>query len=138
MPAYCLAAQFVDWIGHRLLQLIGFFVMGLAFLLIGVIPHVTTTVTPFLILFGLTYFFAELGPNTTTFILPAEIYPTSARATGHGISAGIAKVGAFLGVFLLRMLGTTGETPSNSSISAVATPDAAIRARKRTRYVVAS
>ncbi len=33
------------------------------------------TVTPFLILFGATYFFSEFGPNTTTFVYPAEIFP---------------------------------------------------------------
>jgi MFS family permease len=104
VPGYYLAANFIDRIGHRLLQMIGFFFMGLAFLLIGVIPHVTTTVAPFLILFGMSYFFAEFGPNTTTFILPAEVFPTSARSTGHGISAGIAKVGAFIGVFLLPVI----------------------------------
>ncbi len=112
VPGYYLAAQFIDRIGHRRLQLIGFFGMGLAFLLIGVIPKVTTTVAPFMILFGISYFFAEFGPNTTTFILPAEIFPTSSRTTAHGISAGVAKVGAFLGVFLLPVIksdfGTAG------------------------------
>ena len=80
--------------------------MGLAFLLIGVIPNVTTTVAPFLVLFGISYFFAEFGPNTTTFILPTEVFPTSARTTGHGIAAGIAKVGAFIGVFLFPVVKT--------------------------------
>ncbi len=106
VPGYYLAAHFMDRIGHRLLQMIGFFFMGLAFLLIGVIPNVTTTVAPFLVLFGFSYFFAEFGPNTTTFVLPAEIFPTSARTTGHGIAAGVAKVGAFIGVFLLPVIKT--------------------------------
>jgi MFS family permease len=100
VPGYYLAATFVDRIGHRLLQIIGFIGMAVAYLLIGLIPGLTTTVAPFLILFGMSYFFAEFGPNTTTFILPAEIFPTSERTTGHGISAGVAKVGAFIGVFL--------------------------------------
>lgn len=100
VPGYFLAAHFIDRIGHRRLQLIGFPMMGLAFLLIGVIPGVTTSVTPFLVLFGISYYFAEFGPNTTTFVLSAEVYPTSARTTGHGISAGVAKLGAFIGVYL--------------------------------------
>jgi PHS family inorganic phosphate transporter-like MFS transporter len=112
VPGYYLAARFIDQIGHRMLQIIGFVGMALAYLLIGVIPGVTTTVVPFMILFGCSYFFAEFGPNTTTFILPAEIFPTSARTTGHGIAAGMAKVGAFLGVFLLPVItshfGTVG------------------------------
>lgn len=99
VPGYILAAAYMDRIGHRRLQLIGFPLMGLAFLLIGVIPGVTTLVIPFLILFGVSYFFAEFGPNTTTFVLSAECYPTAARTTGHGISAGVAKLGAFIGVY---------------------------------------
>ncbi|MGH2873033.1 MAG: MFS transporter [Solirubrobacteraceae bacterium] len=100
VPGYYLACAFMDRIGHRRLQLIGFPCMGLMFLLIGVIPGVTTAATAFLLLFGASYFFAEFGPNTTTFVLSAECYPTSVRTTGHGLSAGIAKLGAFIGVYL--------------------------------------
>ncbi len=104
VPGYYLGAMLMDRIGHKRLQLIGFFFMGIAFLLIGVIPNVTTMVLPFLLLFGISYFFAEFGPNETTFVLSAEVYPTSARSTGHGISAGIAKFGAFLGVYLFPII----------------------------------
>jgi PHS family inorganic phosphate transporter-like MFS transporter len=37
-------------------------------------------------------------------VLPGELFPTSVRATGHGISAGIGKFGAFVGVFLFPVL----------------------------------
>ncbi len=104
VPGYYLAAAFMDRIGHKRLQLIGFIFMGLAFLLIGVIPNVTTMILPFLLLFGISYFFAEFGPNQTTFVLAGEVYPTSVRSTGHGISAGIAKFGAFLGVYLFPII----------------------------------
>jgi MFS transporter, PHS family, inorganic phosphate transporter len=70
------------------------------FLLIGLIPAVTTTLAPFLILYGISYFFTEFGPNMTTFIYPAELFPTEVRTTGHGISAGAGKLGAFIGAFL--------------------------------------
>ncbi len=104
VPGYFLAAFAMDRIGHRRLQLIGFPMMGLAFLLIGVIPGITAAVVPFLILFGMSYFFAEFGPNTTTFVLAGEVYPTSMRTTGHGISAGVAKLGAFIGVYLFPVI----------------------------------
>jgi PHS family inorganic phosphate transporter-like MFS transporter len=104
VPGYYLAVHFMDRIGHRRLQWIGFLGMGTAFLLIGVIPGITSVVAPFLLLFAVSYFFAEFGPNTTTFVLSAEMYPTSARATGNGISAGVAKVGAFIGVYLFPII----------------------------------
>jgi PHS family inorganic phosphate transporter-like MFS transporter len=104
IPGYFLAVHFMDRIGHRRLQWMGFIGMGAAFLLIGVVPNLTTLVVPFLLLFGVSYFFAEFGPNTTTFVMASEVYPTRARATGNGISAGVAKVGAFLGVYLFPII----------------------------------
>ena len=89
----------MDRIGHRRLQLTGFPAMGAMFLMIALIPGVTSTTAPFLLLFGASYFFAESGPNTTTFVMAAECYPTSVRTTRHGLSAGIAKLGAFIGVY---------------------------------------
>ena len=52
----------------------------------------------------MSYFFTEFGPNMTTFVMPGELYPVSMRATGHGISAGVGKLGAFIGVFLFPVL----------------------------------
>jgi MFS transporter, PHS family, inorganic phosphate transporter len=78
--------------------------MALCFLVIAAVPGMTTTVAPFLIVYGVSYFFTEFGPNMTTFVLPSELYPVSMRATGHGISASIGKLGAFIGVFLFPVL----------------------------------
>jgi PHS family inorganic phosphate transporter-like MFS transporter len=39
-------------IGHRRLQLTGFAVMGLCFLVIAAVPGMTTTVAPFLLVYG--------------------------------------------------------------------------------------
>ena len=53
-----------------------------------------------MILFGLSYFFTEFGPNTTTFVYPAEIFPVQLRTTAHGFAAAMGKLGAFVGAFL--------------------------------------
>ena len=123
VPGYYLACAFMDRIGHRRLQLIGFPAMGLAFLLIGVIPGITAAIAPFLILFGVSYFFAEFGPNTTTFVVSSEVYPTSVRTTGHGLSAGIAKLGAFIGVYLFphisEALGVGGALEFSAGMAAL-------------------
>ena len=57
-----------------------------------------------LLLFGATYFFAEFGPNTTTFVYPAEIFPVRVRTTCHGIAAASGKAGAFIGTYALTAL----------------------------------
>ena len=104
VPGYLLAIARLDKIGHRRLQLLGFAMMGLCFLIIAAVPGMTTMVVPFLLVYGVSYFFTEFGPNMTTFVMPSEIYPVSMRATGHGISAGVGKLGAFIGVFLFPIL----------------------------------
>jgi MFS transporter, PHS family, inorganic phosphate transporter len=77
------------------------------FLVIAAIPGMTTTVAPFLLVYGVSYFFTEFGPNMTTFVMPSELYPVTMRATGHGISAGVGKLGAFIGVFLFPLLSSS-------------------------------
>jgi MFS family permease len=107
VPGYIVAVMTMDRIGHRRLQFIGFGVMAAAFLTLAGFAHLTTMVVPFLAIFGLSYFFVEFGPNMTTFVLPSEVFPVSMRTTGHGIAAGIGKLGAFLGVFLVPQLQKT-------------------------------
>ncbi|CAI5478605.1 unnamed protein product [Closterium sp. Yama58-4] len=52
-----------------------------------------------LCLYALTFFFANFGPNSTTFILPAELFPARFRSTCHGISSAAGKLGAIVGSF---------------------------------------
>jgi PHS family inorganic phosphate transporter-like MFS transporter len=128
VPGYLLAVFRMDRIGHRRLQLVGFCIMAACFAAIAVVPGLATTIVPFVLVYGVSYFFAEFGPNTTTFVLPAELFPTSVRTTGHGISAGVAKLGAFIGVYLFPILskdlglrGTLGITAACSLAGAALT-----------------
>ena len=51
-------------------------------------------------LYGLTFFFANYGPNTTTFILPSLVYSAECRSTFNGLSAACGKLGALVGASL--------------------------------------
>ncbi len=104
LPGYILAVWRIDRIGHRKLQLVGFLVMAACFLVLSAIPELTTAIVHFVAIFGFSYLFTEFGPNTTTFVLPSELFPVEMRTTGHGIAAGIGKFGAFVGVFLVPQL----------------------------------
>jgi PHS family inorganic phosphate transporter-like MFS transporter len=53
----------------------------------------------FVALYSLTFFFANFGPNATTFVVPAEIFPARFRSTCHGISSASGKLGAMVGAF---------------------------------------
>jgi PHS family inorganic phosphate transporter-like MFS transporter len=104
VPGYVVAIALLDRAGRKKIQLLGFGMMALMFLLIGVVPGVSQAAVPFILLYGVSYFFTEFGPNTTTFIYPAEIFPVEVRTTGHGIAAGTGKLGAFAGAFLFPHL----------------------------------
>jgi MFS transporter, PHS family, inorganic phosphate transporter len=101
LPGYVVAIAKIETIGRKKIQTVGFGVMAGMFFLIAVVPSVSASVVPFVLVFGISYFFTEFGPNTTTFVYPAEIFPTEVRTTAHGIAAGMGKLGAFVGVYLL-------------------------------------
>lgn len=54
--------------------------------------------------FAIFNLFINLGPGATTYLIPAEIYPTHIRGKGHGFATACAKVGAALGIFILPIL----------------------------------
>ena len=100
VPGYFLAAWFMDRMGRKTIQNIGFLMMAIAFGIMAIVPNVEKLVVLFLVIYGVSYFFTEFGPNSTTFIYPAELFPVRDRTTGHGIAAAAGKVGGFVGVFL--------------------------------------
>jgi MFS transporter, PHS family, inorganic phosphate transporter len=100
IPGYITAILLLDKTGRKRIQLLGFAMMALMFVLIGAIPAVTVNAVPFVLLYGISYYFTEFGPNTTTFVYPAEIFPVEVRTTAHGIAAGAGKMGAFAGAYL--------------------------------------
>ncbi|XP_031502649.1 inorganic phosphate transporter 1-4-like [Nymphaea colorata] len=102
VPGYWFAIAFIDIIGRFTIQLMGFlFMTGFMFAL--AIPyynwHQPTHRISFVVMYAFTFFFANFGPNTTTFVIPAEIFPARLRSTCHGISAAAGKAGAMIGAF---------------------------------------
>uniref|UniRef100_R7WAL4 H(+)/Pi cotransporter n=1 Tax=Aegilops tauschii TaxID=37682 RepID=R7WAL4_AEGTA len=102
VPGYWFTVAFIDIIGRFWIQLMGFTMMTI-FMLAIAIPYDYLVKpghhTGFVVLYGLTFFFANFGPNSTTFIVPAEIFPARLRSTCHGISAATGKAGAIIGAF---------------------------------------
>ncbi|KAK4266138.1 hypothetical protein QN277_027104 [Acacia crassicarpa] len=102
VPGYWFSVAFIDYMGRFTIQLMGFFFMTVFMLALG-IPYHHWTLKPnrigFVVLYSLTFFFANFGPNATTFVVPAEIFPARLRSTCHGISAAAGKAGAIVGAF---------------------------------------
>ncbi len=104
VPGYWLAACAIDRLGRVFMQTLGFAVMGAAYLVLALAPGLVAMPAVFLIVYAISYFFIEFGPNVTTFVIPAEVFPVTFRGWGHGLSAAVGKLGAFLGVFLFPLL----------------------------------
>ncbi|KAK6255230.1 hypothetical protein QUC31_016894 [Theobroma cacao] len=100
VPGYWFTVAFIDYLGRFTIQLMGFFFMTV-FMFALAIPyhHWKSHNAGFLIMYSLTFFFANFGPNATTFVVPAEIFPARLRSTCHGISAAAGKAGAIVGAF---------------------------------------
>ena len=94
----------LDRMPRRRLQTAGFALCALSMLLITLLPSLSATVVPFALVFGLSLFGVAFGPNYTTMLLAAESYPTAIRSTFHGLSSGIAKIGAFAGALVVPLL----------------------------------
>ncbi|PRQ25857.1 probable inorganic phosphate transporter 1-7 [Rosa rugosa] len=102
VPGYWFTVAFIDRMGRFKIQLMGFFFMTV-FMFALAIPYDYWSdkdhVIGFVILYALTFFFANFGPNATTFVVPAEIFPARLRSTCHGVSAAAGKLGAIVGAF---------------------------------------
>ena len=93
--------------GRIRMQAIGFASMACGMLLLMIAVrlsnsslHIPLVFTGF-ILFNL---LMNAGPNSTTFTLAPILFPTQVRATASGFAAGVAKIGATSGVFVLPIL----------------------------------
>jgi len=99
LPGYAAAVLTMDRLGRKTIQILGFGMMAVTFGLLAMIPNIQELTYPFILIYGLSYFFTEFGPNATTFVYPSEIFPVKVRTTAHGIAAAMGKIGGFLGVF---------------------------------------
>ena len=115
IPGYWVTVFTVDILGRKNIQIGGFIAMssfmaamsgGYRHLLnpnnhgdLGVSRDQPLMRNGWIAMYAFTFFFANWGPNSTTFIVPAELFPTSWKATGHGICAATGKAGAIVGSF---------------------------------------
>ncbi|KAL3812476.1 hypothetical protein ACJIZ3_013745 [Penstemon smallii] len=102
VPGYWFTVVFIDIIGRYAIQIMGFFFMTV-FMFAVAIPYdhwvKKENRIGFLVMYALTFFFANFGPNSTTFVVPAEVFPARLRSTCHGISAAAGKAGAIVGAY---------------------------------------
>jgi len=96
---------FIERVGRMRLQLAGFIGMAAGMFILALSQSGSQTIIALAFVgFGLFNLLQNWGPNATTFLLPAELYPTRLRATAHGLASGIAKVGATCGIMFVPLM----------------------------------
>ncbi len=105
VPGYYVAAFLVDRMGRKSMQILGFSMVAIAYLIAALMLR-NNVIAPLAILalYGIAQFFTNVGPNVTTFIIPTEVFPTRFRTTGHGIAAGSGKLGATIAALSIPLL----------------------------------
>eukprot|EP00475_Leptophrys_vorax_P018852 TRINITY_DN2573_c0_g1_i1.p1 TRINITY_DN2573_c0_g1~~TRINITY_DN2573_c0_g1_i1.p1 ORF type:complete len:532 (-),score=138.94 TRINITY_DN2573_c0_g1_i1:64-1659(-) len=101
VPGYWFTVALIEKTGRKPIQYVGFATLTVCFLILAVLFNdlkgSAAGHTGFVVVYTVAQFFFNFGPNATTFIIPAEIFPTAVRSTGHGLSAASGKIGAILG-----------------------------------------
>lgn len=99
---------------RRTIQYMGFTMMTVCLLILAVAynPLRENAIWAFIFIYALMFFFANFGPNTTTFIIPGECFPTRYRSTCHGLSAASGKAGAIVGLYAFGNIATNCGYPT--------------------------
>lgn len=97
LPGYYLTVALVEIVGRKKIQLFGFAANAALFLVLAltyndIIHHAAS----FFVVFVLLQLSFNAGANSTTFVVPAEAFPTRIRATAHGFCAAMGKLGSIV------------------------------------------
>ncbi|KAI7905460.1 major facilitator superfamily domain-containing protein [Cokeromyces recurvatus] len=106
VPGYYITVFTIEKLGRRFIQIMGFAVTTVLFAILAGCYKllIERSVPVFIFLFTLAQLFQNFGANSTTFIIPGEVFPTKVRASAHGISAASGKAGAILASFAFNAL----------------------------------
>jgi len=107
IPGYWVSVALIDTVGRKPIQIMGFSILTILFIVIG-FAYNKLSEHGLLALYVLAQFFFNFGPNSTTFVVPGECFPTRYRSTSHGFSAAAGKVGAIIAQCVFGPLRTRG------------------------------
>ncbi|ORE08843.1 phosphate:H+ symporter [Rhizopus microsporus var. microsporus] len=110
VPGYWISVFTIDKMGRKTIQIMGFTMLTILFVILGFGYHaiIERSVVLFIVLFTITQIFFNWGPNTTTFVVPGECFPTRYRSTAHGISAASGKIGSIIAQVAFGLLKDIG------------------------------
>jgi hypothetical protein len=108
---YYMASFFIDnkLYGRKMMQQVGFLLDFVLFVVPAFHFKYYTSVDgvhAFQAMYFLSSFFNQFGPNSVTFLVAAEVFPTPVRASAHGFSAAFGKLGALCASVLYNYIDT--------------------------------
>lgn len=100
------AVLLADRIGRIRLQIIGFVGCAVGLLIAALSTHFGPPFRLTLVFAGFMVFnfMNSLGPNSMTYLIAGEVFPTRVRGLGAGFAASFAKIGAVLTAFLFPIV----------------------------------
>ncbi|KAH6630726.1 major facilitator superfamily domain-containing protein [Chaetomium sp. MPI-SDFR-AT-0129] len=111
LAGYYLASLLIDnkFYGRKMMQQVGFLMCFIMFVVPAFKYDYYTSpagIKAFQAMYFLSSFFNQFGPNSVTFLVAGEVFPTPIRASAHGFSACIGKAGALLASVLYNYIDT--------------------------------
>ncbi|KAJ3068047.1 Inorganic phosphate transporter pho84 [Podochytrium sp. JEL0797] len=99
VPGYWFTVFLIEKMGRKPIQFMGFAIITICLAVLAATwDTISKNQVPFLVVYTIANFFFQFGPNTTTFVIPGEVFPTKFKATCHGMSAAAGKAGAIIGI----------------------------------------
>ncbi|KAI1497353.1 major facilitator superfamily domain-containing protein [Biscogniauxia marginata] len=111
LAGYYAASLLIDnkMYGRKIMQQVGFLMCFIMFVVPAFKYDYYTSpagIHSFQAMYFLSSFFNQFGPNSVTFLVAGEVFPTQIRASAHGFSAMIGKAGALLASVLYNYIDT--------------------------------
>ena len=111
LVGYYLASFLIDnkLYGRKWMQIVGFAMDFVLFMVPAFNFEYYTSpahIRAFQAMYFLSSFFNQFGPNSVTFLVAAEVFPTPIRASAHGFGAAVGKLGALTAAVMYNYITT--------------------------------
>ncbi|KAH0527688.1 hypothetical protein TsFJ059_002648 [Trichoderma semiorbis] len=110
---------FANRIPRRRWLTVSFFVLAILFIITGGVyygVHQEAAAPATVVFVAICHFMFNMGANTLTFIIPAEIFPTCYRSTCHGISAAAGKFGSIVSLLIVYGINQSYKSSSRQGL----------------------
>ncbi|KAJ6583009.1 major facilitator superfamily domain-containing protein [Mycena vulgaris] len=107
LPGYYFTLFTIEYLGRKKIQIMGLVMNAIIFaVMAGKYTALKANPSGLIACFIFLQFFFNFGANATTFVIPAEVFPTRVRGFSHGLSAACGKCGAIIASLAVSIMST--------------------------------